>query len=99
MDNAGAHRGSTSTIIKKENIKALPWPAQSPDLNPIEQVWLWMSTKIGSQHFNNIEEIEAYVYNLWDELPKELILLYFQNYENKLKWVIESGGEFCPNHI
>jgi len=27
--------------------------AQSPDLNPIEQIWLWMSTKIDSHHFNN----------------------------------------------
>jgi len=46
-----------------------------------------------------IEEIEAYVYNSWDELAKELILSYIQNLENKLKWVIESGGELCPDHI
>jgi len=45
-----------------------------------------------------IEEIEAYVYNSWDELAK-LILSYIQNLENKLKWVIESGGELCPDHI
>ena len=61
MDNAPPHKGFTSDAIKIENIKTLQWPAQSPDLSPIEQIWLWMATKIGSMIFKSIKELEECV--------------------------------------
>ena len=65
----------------------------------MEQVWLWLSTKIGSKYFNNIEELEAYVYNLFDKLPKNVVLEFIQILKDKLKWVLESGGELFPDHL
>ena len=39
-DNARLHRAALVTdYLEGERIQRMEWPAYSPDLNPIEQVW------------------------------------------------------------
>ncbi len=40
QDNAPAHKGEALKFLQKSNISILDWPPQSPDINPIEQVWM-----------------------------------------------------------
>jgi transposase len=96
QDNAPAHRGDTTVLIKKEEVKVLDWPAQSPDLNPVEQVWFWMERDIHYKSFKNISELENYVYSLWEKLGKDMILSYIDKLLVKLDWVLKNQGKIYP---
>jgi transposase len=99
QDNAPAHRAKfTKDFLKDNNIKVLPWPPQSPDLNPIEQVWLWMSKDINNKTFNNISELKEYVFDLWEKVPKDTILAYIRKIQDKMLYIYNHNGELYKDH-
>jgi transposase len=46
LDQAGWHKAKDFNI--PDNISLLPLPPRSPELNPVENVWLRIPTKMGS---------------------------------------------------
>src|SRR5215469_1803115 len=52
--------------FKNEGIQVLPWPAQSPNLNPIEHLWKHLKLKL-AQYERKAKEI----HELWERCDKE----------------------------
>jgi len=58
-DRASSHRSnSTKDFISKKKVKLLNWPARSPNLNIIENVWGLLSNKIyENQQYRRLDDL------------------------------------------
>jgi transposase len=79
MDNAGPHHSVPAKyFFGLWGIVYFPWPPQSPDLNPIEQVWDYIRKRIkerrknGRYPANNKEMIAAWREE-WENIPQDFI--------------------------
>jgi transposase len=74
QDNAPCHRaGATKEWFKRQNISLMDWPACSPDLNPIENLWGLVVRKvyIGGRQFRTIDELKTAIWKAWDEITEK----------------------------
>ncbi|GFW96753.1 transposable element Tcb2 transposase [Trichonephila clavipes] len=75
-DNATCHRTLTvQDCLDSEGIQRLVWPARSPDLNPIENVWdaLWRQVAGRNYPPTNKNTLIRALTEEWDKLPQQLL--------------------------
>jgi hypothetical protein len=70
QDNDPKHTAKlTNTFFEQRNIKKLPWPPQSPDMNPIENLWNYIKVEVSKFQPKNINELKQRI-----NIPSSLIL-------------------------
>jgi hypothetical protein len=65
QDGASIHRSKrTLEFFVEQGVRVLPWPARSPDLNPIENLWSIMSRHVyaNGRQFSSVSELTAALY-------------------------------------
>ncbi|GFT88002.1 transposable element Tcb2 transposase [Trichonephila clavipes] len=75
-DNATCHRTlAVQDCLDSEGIQRLVWPARSPDLNPVENVWDALGRQVAGRNYpptNKNTLIRAFTEE-WDKLPQQLL--------------------------
>ena len=71
QDNDPKHTARATTLfLRSRAIKCLDWPAQSPDLNPIEHLWEELKRRLGTYY-----EPPKGVGELWQRVQREWALI------------------------
>ncbi len=72
--------------------KVLEWPSQSPDLNPIENLWRELKVRVAKRQPRNLNDLERICKEEWDKIPPEICANLVANYKKRLTSVIANKG-------
>jgi transposase len=94
-DNAPVHTAILSRKYRANHgIKKIDnWPAQSPDLNPIENVW--KDLKVAIQTLYNprsIPELKEAISQAWDDYPTQTFDHLLESMPHRMKAVVDADG-------
>ncbi|MBW0564843.1 hypothetical protein O181_104558 [Austropuccinia psidii MF-1] len=73
----------------------MQWPAHSPDLNPIENLWKIMKSDIRKLYQpQTIDESRVAIQSAWDDVPRDTLDDLLLSMQRHMEMVIaQSGGQ------
>lgn len=95
QDNARPHVARiVHEVFRENNVTTLQWPANSPDLNPIEKVWDMMKRKMIEEQdgFANAAVLQEAVQNVWQELDQDMVSNLITCMPRRCRAVIDARG-------
>ncbi len=70
QDNAKPHTAAITTAwLRSRRVQVLNWPACSPDLSPIENIWRIIKRIIRQRWPQTLQQLETYIRQEWDQIP------------------------------
>ncbi len=70
QDNAKPHTAAITTAwLRSRRVRVLNWPACSPDLSLIENIWCIIKWKIRQRRPQTLQQMETYIRQEWDQIP------------------------------
>ncbi|GFW14884.1 transposable element Tcb1 transposase [Trichonephila clavipes] len=98
-DNATCHRKlAVQDCFDSEGIQRLVWPAPSPDLNPIGNVWNALGRQVAGRNYptTNKNTLIRALTEEWDKLPQQLLDNVVQSMLRSVECCITLHGGYIP---
>ncbi len=93
QDLAPAHTAKgTKSWFNDHGVTVLDWPANSPDLNPIENLWGIVKRKMRDTRPNNADELKATVKETWASIPPQQCHKLITSMPRRIEAVIKAKG-------
>ena len=100
QDNDPNHTSRIARRWFKDNeVKVLQWPAQSPDLNPIEHLWAYLKQGLAKSKLapTNIDELWGRVQEEWMKIPKQECINLIENMPGRIAVMLKAKGGYTKH--
>ena len=93
-DNAPPHKSKyTNAKFQALGILRMQWPANSPDMNPLEHVWYYIKKRVWERRPKTLKDLQEAIEQIWDEIPHDYILELVDSMEERVRVLrLEKGG-------
>ncbi len=93
QDLAPAHTAKgTKSWFNDHGVGVLDWPANSPGLNPIENLWGIVKRKMRNKRPKNADELKATVKETWASIPPQQCHKLITSMPRRIEAVIKAKG-------
>ena len=93
QDNDPKHTSNaTRQYMRHLGLDPEEWPSQSPDLNPIENLWSYLDWTLRDRQVTNKGELWTALQEGWQALPVDLLTRLVDSMPRRLQAVIDSKG-------
>ena len=95
QDNAPIHTaGSTKKFFEDEGIQILAWPACSPDLNVIENVWGYLVRLVyeNGKQYESINDLTTAIFDSWKMIPTDYLKNLVSSMKTRICEVLMKNG-------
>lgn len=95
QDNAAIHTSHiTTTWLTNHFDWHHHWPAYSPDLNPMENMWATLSRKVyaNCKQYRDLEELKTAILRCWEEIDETVRHNLIDSMPSRLVKVISTNG-------
>jgi transposase len=94
-DNAPWHTAKVITkYLERKGIKRMKWPPQSPDLNPIENLWYYIKNLITQQkhRIKNTKEMREALKQVWPQIDPKFLLKLCDSVPRRWEACLKNNG-------
>ena len=96
QDNARPHSARVTTAwLRRHRVRVLDWPACSPDLSPIENVWCIMKRRIRQRRPRTVEQLKSCIHQEWAKIPLAKLQQLISSVPKRLQSVIKITKKWC----
>ena len=78
----------------ENNVRVLSWPSQSPDLNPIENLWSELKIRLSKEVFKNKDDLWVKTQKIWYDIPLEKCRKLISSMPRRVEKVLQNIGGY-----
>ena len=96
QDNAPCHKAKiVMSFLQQKRINTLDWPAQSPDMNPIENLWAIIKARRQKKFSKPKSKIDLVnqIFEIWDSVEPELVSKLADSANRRVSEVLRLNGK------
>lgn len=73
-------------------MSVIKWPANSSDLNPIENIWGWIKQELSYLVIRDFNEFQQKVFEIWENISHQYLTSLIDSMPSRLEQCIAAKG-------